>query len=77
VQSYAVDYNDTYPGSVTQTTMAAYVDIFPKNPWGLGATTTNYMTDAGTQGNYAYAKTSTGFTLQGYGKGTAAIISVP
>ena len=33
VQSYAVDYNDTYPATVTSANMVSYVDNWPKNPW--------------------------------------------
>ena len=71
VQSYAVDFNDTYPGTVDATTMASYVDNWPDNPWNNTA-----MTDTGDQGNYSYATTGSGFTLIGYGKG-GPIITVP
>ena len=49
VQSYATDYNDTYPApaqvvqGTTVGTVGAYVDSWPKNPY---ATTTTYMTRA-------------------------------
>ena len=41
VQSYAVDYSDTYPpqATVAQATMTDYVDNWPKNPWN----STQYM----------------------------------
>jgi len=72
VQSYAVDYNDAYPGTFANT-MTAYVDNWPKNPW-----TNVLMTQAGSfvKGDYNYQQTSTGFTLIGYGK-TAGVITVP
>jgi type IV pilus assembly protein PilA len=73
VQSYAVDFNDTYPTTVNAGTMASYVDIWPKNPW-----LNSPMVDtASSQGNYHYATTSTGFTLTGYGKGGTGILTVP
>jgi len=72
VQSYAVDYNDLYPTSVTQTTMASYVDIWPKDPWLNTA-----MTTGTTKGTYAYSGGgSTLFSLIGYGK-SGGVITVP
>ena len=71
VQSYAVDFNDTYPASVDQAGLASYVDNWPKNPWTNAA-----MTSGTGQGQYTYATTSTGFTLVGYGKG-GGVITVP
>ena len=79
VASYAVDYNDSYPavGFVVQSTMAPYVDNWPKNPWGTG-TSPFYMIQGTTHGNFDYALTSTGFVLKGYGKTDgSAIITVP
>ena len=76
VQSYAVDYNDTYPatGGVTQANLATYVDNWPKNPWN----SPTLMAQAGSfsKGDYNYTLTSTGFTLVGWGK-TAGVITAP
>jgi type II secretion system protein G len=75
VQSYAVDNMDKYPAAsgVTSTTMASYVDNWPKNPWSNAA-----MTDADSQGNFTYSiPTSTSFRLIGHGKDNALIITVP
>jgi prepilin-type N-terminal cleavage/methylation domain-containing protein len=77
VQSYAVDSQDQYPtaGNVTSTTMASYVDNWPKNPWSAGVG----MAQAGSQstGNYNYTVSgTTQFSLVGYGK-TKAVITVP
>jgi type II secretion system protein G len=76
IQSYAVDYNDTYPatGNLEPTLNPTYVDNWPKDPWSSG---TLMVTNSATQGNTNYTKTSTGFTLIGYGKGNKAIITVP
>jgi len=71
VQTYATDHNDTYPADAKQATIGSFIDTWPKNPWNNAV-----MTDAGTQGNYSYATTSTGFTMSGYGK-SGAIITVP
>ena len=73
VQSYAVDYNDVYPGSVSQGGLATYVDNWPKNPWSQA-----YMADnAGNKGDYHYTTTSTGFKITGYGKSGSGILTVP
>jgi type IV pilus assembly protein PilA len=62
VQSYAVDYTDTYPPSGSVNFLAgSYVDNWPKNPW-----TNNAMDSGGARGQYTYAKTSTAFTLAGH-----------
>lgn len=75
VQSYAVDYQDTYPATVSSAAMATYVDNWPKNPW-----TNTAMVDSDTfsQGNYNYTQLNSGtsFSLVGWGK-TAGIITVP
>ncbi len=79
VQSYAVDHNDTYPATaaVSTASMASYVDNWPKNPWSTAAMDAN----AATQGNCMYtgtgAPSNTSFTLVGYGKSNAVVISVP
>jgi len=76
VQSAAVDANDVYPATVDRTSMAAQIDIWPKNPW-----TNAYMENAvgsPLKGQYGYTKVSDStFTLVGYGKAGTAIISVP
>ena len=74
VQSYAVDYNDNYPGAVTSAGLSAWVDNWPRNPW-----TNSAMTNSGTfsQGNYGYSQpASTTFRLIGWGK-SAGVITVP
>jgi len=74
VQSYAVDYNDNYPGAVSSAGLSAWVDNWPHNPW-----TNNAMAQAGTfsQGNYNYSQpASTTFQLIGWGK-SAGVITVP
>jgi type II secretion system protein G len=72
VQSYAVDYNDTYPtGTDVNFLKGNYVDNWPKDPW-----LNSDMTASGTKGGYAYTDTSTGFRLVGYGK-SGGVITVP
>jgi type IV pilus assembly protein PilA len=62
VQSYAVDYTDTYPGSGDINFLSgSYVDNWPKNPW-----TNNAMDSGAAKGQYTYTKTSTAFTLVGH-----------
>jgi type IV pilus assembly protein PilA len=81
IQSYAVDYNDTYPsgtgsgfGNVSSTGLAAYVDIWPKNAWA----TASVMGPGTAKGDYRYTGGgSTVFTLEGFGKTGQVIISVP
>jgi prepilin-type N-terminal cleavage/methylation domain-containing protein len=75
VQSYAVDYNDTYPpqATVAQSTMTAWVDNWPKNPWD----NTAFMQRTTGKGNFSYSVTSTGFVLTGFGKAGTGIITVP
>jgi type II secretion system protein G len=68
IQSYAVDNNDTYPGSVAQGTLIdsqskPYVDNWPKNPFlNVG------MASSSAQGDYTYTNNaaSSTFTLQGH-----------
>ena len=76
VQSYAVDYNDSYPASaaVTNVTMASYVDIWPKDPWGTGGP---MSANSATVGNCMYTGATSTFTLVGYGKGNKVVLSVP
>ena len=79
VQSYAVDYNDTYPpvANVLQTdaNFAQYLDNWPKNAWGDSV----YMLGASTlRGNFVYSLTTSAFKLIGYGKtGGTGVITVP
>jgi len=70
VQSYAVDNNDTYPGSATVSqgnlTDAGgnpYVDNWPKNPW-----TNVYManTPSYSKGDFTYTAASNTFQIVGY-----------
>ena len=70
VQSYAVDNNDTYPGSATvsqgnlkDSGGNAYVDNWPKNPW-----TNVYMANQTgyTKGDFTYTLTSNAFQIIGY-----------
>jgi type IV pilus assembly protein PilA len=74
VQSYAVDFNDTYPATVASSGMASYVDNWPRNPW-----TNSEMTSGSGQGTYTYTQTGggTGFNLIGHGKNGTNIITVP
>ena len=82
VQSYAVDYNDSYPGAVSEAgfgktgTVGVYVDNWPKDPWGSG---TAYMAQGTSVGNFNYivGTGQTSFTLTGIGKGNKVVISVP
>jgi type IV pilus assembly protein PilA len=81
IQSYAVDYNDTYPtgtggtfGQVSSAGLALYVDNWPKNPW-----TNVGMAEAGTldKGQYHYTGGgTTAFSLTGWGK-SGGVITVP
>jgi len=75
VQSYAVDYNDTYAPAaiVNQAGMTPYVDNWPRNAWG----DTQYMQQAAGRGNFSYSTTSSAFTLIGFGKSATGIITVP
>jgi hypothetical protein len=75
VQSYAVDFNDTYPAQtfVTPANMQPYVDNWPDNPWD----TANPMTRTTGRGNFSYTVTSSAFTLIGFGKSGTGVITVP
>ncbi len=77
VQSYAVDYNDTYPtGTISDatTSLGNYVDIWPKNAWD----TSTKMTQATGKGNFSYTGGgSTVFVLTGFGKSGTGVITVP
>jgi len=76
IQTYATDNNDTYPvaGEVAKDQdVGALVDVWPNDPW----TASTPMANTGGQGNYTYNQTSTGFSLQGFGKGGNVVITVP
>jgi hypothetical protein len=75
VQSYAVDYNDTYPpqATVVQANMIPYVDNWPRNAWG----DSQYMLRAAGRGNFSYVPSSSAFTLIGFGKSATGVITVP
>jgi type II secretion system protein G len=76
VQTYATDNNDTYPAATAVAkgqAVGALVDVWPNDPW----TASTPMANSGGQGNFTYNLTSTGFTLQGFGKGGATVITVP
>jgi type IV pilus assembly protein PilA len=73
VQSYAVDYNDFYPTTVTQAAMVDYVDIWPKNAW-----TQAVMAPSAGKGNFSYTGGGASvFQLIGFGKAGTGIITVP
>jgi type IV pilus assembly protein PilA len=75
VQSYAVDNSDTYPTAtvgVSQTTLASYVDNWPKNPF-----TNVLMKDSTAMGDYTYTPTSTTFKLVGHLSTTPNDFTVP
>ncbi len=79
VQSFAVDNNDAYPAAaeVEQTgEVGDLVDNWPKDPW---SSTGAFMANTGAQGNYTYTVTPgfDSFTLTGFGKAAAPIITVP
>jgi prepilin-type N-terminal cleavage/methylation domain-containing protein len=76
IQSYAVDYNDTYPaaGNLQPTLDPAFVDNWPKNPWTNVKMTTNTTTKGET--NYTIPASNT-FRLIGYGRSGTGIITVP
>jgi type II secretory pathway pseudopilin PulG len=81
IQSYAVDYNDSYPigtgntfGQVSKAGLVDYVDIWPKNAWDNA----NPMGVGTAKGDYAYSGGGTTiFSLKGYGSKAQAIITVP
>jgi type IV pilus assembly protein PilA len=75
VQSYAVDYNDTYPAAVSSASacLGPYVDNWPKNPWSAGS----YMTQTSGRGNFSYATGTNNFTIVGFGKSSTGVITVP
>jgi prepilin-type N-terminal cleavage/methylation domain-containing protein len=74
IQSYAVDNNDAYPAATTvsNTTLAGYVDNWPKNPFssssapmseGAGQGFYNYTTPASNTFQLVGHMTSTNFTV--------------
>ena len=63
VQSYAVDFNDTYPtGTDVNFLKGSYVDNWPQNAFSTGD-----MVAAASQGNYQYSQASGSFKLIGQG----------
>jgi len=92
VQSYAVDKNDVYPAAtdVVQApnatagseTVGNFVDNWPRNAFSTN-TTQDYMAQGTTAawlaadiGKFFYTKTTTSFSLVGFGK-TKIVITVP
>jgi type IV pilus assembly protein PilA len=77
IGSYAVDYQDQYPatGTVSSSTLSAYVDNWPQNPW---SPTGAAMAEGTTQGTYTYTKSSsTSFKLVGHGQGGRDVFTAP
>jgi type IV pilus assembly protein PilA len=79
VQSWAVDNADLYPDDASSATLGTFVDNWPDNPW----TNAAMATDSATQGDCEYTVDVNGdgvnddFEIIGYGKGDAAITTVP
>jgi type II secretion system protein G len=75
VQSYAVDNNDAYPaaGQVSSTTLAGYVDNWPKNPF---STSSAAMSEGAGQGFYNYT-TPASNTFKLVGHMTSSDFTVP
>ena len=62
VQSWAVDYNDTYPPAGSVNFMkGTLVDNWPKNPW-----TNADMASSGSMGDYTYTVPGSNFVLVGH-----------
>ena len=63
VQSYAVDYTDSYPasGSLNTLLIGTYVDNWPKNPWLNTA-----MVLSSAPGDYTYTSAGSTFSLVGH-----------
>jgi type II secretion system protein G len=76
IQSYAVDNNDAYPAAaqVSNTTLAGYVDNWPKNPFGPTATT--LMAEGAGQGQYNYTVPASN-TFRLVGHMTSTNVTVP
>jgi type IV pilus assembly protein PilA len=75
IQTYATDNNDTYPAAAAVSKTGAVgllTDVWPNDPWTAGTP----MANSGARGNFTYTQTSTGFSLQGFGK-SGVVISVP
>ena len=76
VASYGVDHADKYPaaGGVTSSTMASYVDNWPKNPW-----TGVPMAATGGEGDYDYTPGvgQTSFSIVGHGNNGNPVITAP
>ena len=75
IQSYAVDNNDAYPAATTvsSTTLAGYVDNWPKNPFSPSSAP---MSEGAGQGQYNYT-TPTSSTFQLVGHMTSSNFTVP
>jgi len=76
IETYASDHGDRYPvvEEVSSTgEVGELIDGWPINPWTTGAP----MNSTGGRGNFAYARTATGFTMTGFGSSGDAIIAVP
>ena len=74
VQTYAIDYDDTYPPAPNVNFMnGTYVDNWPKNPWSAPG----LMTAGAAQGQYTYSVPGSNFLLIGHGKNGNPVITVP
>jgi type II secretion system protein G len=75
IQSYAVDNGDAYPAAaqVSNTTLAGYVDNWPKNPFQPAGT---YMSEGAGQGQFNYT-TPASNTFRLVGHMTSTNITVP
>ena len=69
IASYAIDHNDTYlaTGTVSNVTLASYVDNWPSNPYDASAAA---MKEGTGNGDYTYTQLGGGasFTLVGHMK---------
>ena len=76
VQSYAVDYSDTYPpqATVAQATMTDLRRQLAQEPVGQHAVHADGTTG---RGNFSYTVTSSAFQLIGNGKSGTGVITVP
>jgi type II secretion system protein G len=76
VASYGVDHGDLYPpdGGVDATTMASYVDNWPKNPW-----TGDDMADSANEGDFEYIPGSglASFQIVGHGRDGTPVMTAP
>jgi hypothetical protein len=58
IELQAIQYNDTYPATVSRDVLQNVVDPWPANPF-----TGQPMSDSMTRGNYHYSTTMSGYTL--------------